>query len=878
MTFPQPGFWARTTAAALAIFLALGTPAAVGEHRVGPKTESVWELGTGAYVPADYRRQPYVGNGYLSQRLPATGTGYQGGLGETGWPLYDERYAGAHAAGFHHRSGDDEFLAALPTWSTLTLSDGADSLTPGTAVERISRYRQSLDLRGATVSTTYTWTPRAGRATRVAYDVLSHRSRQNLGLVRLRVTPSWSGRLDVSGLFDGAGARRTTPVARSAGEVTVAAEGSGRRITETAALVAGPGTRFADRKAVLPQSTPQTAGERVGIEVEAGRTYEVVKYIGVAATPTAARGTVTEARRAGLPRLMREHRAAWAELWRPTPLTPGRDDLQKSTNSALYALYSSVRAGQPWSLGPSGLSSDNYAGQIYWDADTWMFPALLATHPELARSVVEYRYRTLGQARRNAAAVGRKGGVWPWTAGPSGLCSGIGPCKDYQDHLQNEIALAQWQFYAATGDAKWLRERGFPVLSAVADFWADRAVKGADGKYHVNKVSGADEYAHGVDDHALTNGGAIVALRHAAQAARRLGKPVPTAWEEVAEQLYVPQEADGSHPEYAGYKGQKIKQADTVLLTYPYGYVTDPVAAQADLDRYAPVTDPDGPAMTDSAHAVIAAQVGADGCQTDTYLERSYRPFVKGPFLQFSEARGDKAGDNAGAPAFTFLTGAGGFLQTLPYAIGGLRWDADALRLDPVLTPGLSHGVRLEHIAWQGRDLAVRVGARTTDITLRSGPSMTVRLPDGAHPLKVGGTLTTPTRRPDLAATDNLARCRPASAVSETAGGYAEAAVDGSTATAWTATLPRSALTVRLAEPSRVTHAEVVFGAGRPDSVRLEGRAPDGSWRPLTADTAAPESGTLRMAVAAPGAVREVRLIAESATTPATVSELRLMR
>ncbi|GAA1358680.1 hypothetical protein GCM10009612_29420 [Streptomyces beijiangensis] len=859
--------------------MACATPGAAADSRpLSQRADSVWELTTSTYTPAEYRSQPYVGNGYLSQRIPATGTGYQGGLGETGWPLYDERYAGAFAAGFYHRGDDDEFLAALPTWSTLTVSDGADSLTPGTSADRISSYRQSLDLSAATVSTAYTWTPRPGRAVRVAYDVLSHRSRQNLGLVRLRVTPSWSGRLDVTGVFDGAGARRTTAVSRSAGQVTVAAEGSGQRITESAALVAGEGTAFADRTAVLPDGAPQTAGERVGIDVTAGETYEVVKYVGVAATPETAHQAVAAARKAGLPRLLTEHRTAWAELWRPTPVTPGRDDLQRATNSALYSLYSSVREGQSWSLGPSGLSSETYAGQIYWDADTWMFPALLATHPELARSVVEYRYRTLDQARRNAVAVGRKGGVWPWTAGPSALCSGIGPCKGYQDHLQSEIALAQWQFYAATGDLKWLRERGFPVLAAIADFWADRAVRGADGKYHVKGVSGADEYAHGVDDHALTNGGAVVALRHAAEAAHLLGEPVPAAWTEVADQLYVPQDADGSHPEYAGYQGQKIKQADTVLLTYPYGYVTDPAVAQADLDRYAPVTDPDGPAMTDSVHAVIAAQIGAPGCQTDTYLERSYRPFVKEPFLQFSEARGDKAGDNAGAPAFTFLTGAGGFLQTLPYGIAGLRWDPDSLRLDPMLTPGLSQGVRLDHLSWQGRDLAVRIGARTTHITLRSGPPMSVQLPDGKHEMRAGDTITTETRRPDLTPTDDLARCRPAAADSETAGGYAQAAVDGSTATAWTATAPRSALTLWLAKPVRIAHAEVVFGSGRPDTVRLEGRTGAGGWRSLTPDTAVPSSGTLSLASDTPALVSQVRLVARSAGTPAEVSELRLMR
>ena len=78
------------------------------------------------------------------------------------------------------------------------------------------------------------------------------------------------------------------------------------------------------------------------------------------------------------------------------------------------------------------------------------------------------------------------------------------------------------------------------------------------------------------------------------------------------------------------------------------------------LDYYAPLTDPDGPAMTDAIHAVDAAQIGEPGCATHTYLMRSIRPFVRDPFAQFTEARGDKAGAQdplAGSPAYNFLTG-----------------------------------------------------------------------------------------------------------------------------------------------------------------------------------------------------------------------------
>ena len=99
--------------------------------------------------------------------------------------------------------------------------------------------------------------------------------------------------------------------------------------------------------------------------------------------------------------------------------------------------------------------------------------------------------------------------------------------------------------------------------------------------------------------------------------------------------------------------------------------------------------------MTDAMHAIDAAQIGEPGCATNTYLMRSIEPFVREPFAQFAEARGDKAGAQdplAGSPAHNFLTGAGGFLQAFTYGLTGLRWRADRVHLDPMLPPQLAAG------------------------------------------------------------------------------------------------------------------------------------------------------------------------------------------
>ena len=236
----------------------------------------------------------------------------------------------------------------------------------------------------------------------------------------------------------------------------------------------------------------------------------------------------------------------------------------------------------------------------------------------------------------------------------------------------------------------------------------------SDGSYSIKKVAGPDEYSNGVDDGVFTNAGAALALRNATRAAAILGEKAPANWTVIADHLRMPFDAQNqAFLQYDGYEGTQIKQADTVLLLYPLEWPMSTQVAADTLDYYAPRTDPDGPAMTDAIHAVDAAQIGEPGCATHTYLMRSIRPFVRDPFAQFTEARGDKAGAQdplAGSPAYNFLTGSGGFSQVFTFGLTGLRWREDRVHLDPMLPPQLSSGVTLKGLHWRGRtfDIADR--------------------------------------------------------------------------------------------------------------------------------------------------------------------------
>ncbi|MGI4833426.1 MAG: glycoside hydrolase family 65 protein [Janthinobacterium lividum] len=372
------------------------------------------------------------------------------------------------------------------------------------------------------------------------------------------------------------------------------------------------------------------------------------------------------ARLEGKQRLLAFHRRAWQELWRSDIQIAGDAQAQQDVHSMLYHLYSFSRAGTDFSPSPMGLSGLGYNGHVFWDADTWMFPALAVLHPEIAKSLVEYRFRRLDQARRNAQAHGYQGAMFPWESADTGVeetpvWALSGP---FEHHISACVALAAWQYYCVSQDKTWLREKGWPILSATADFWASRVERNGPGHYDIKNVVASDEWAENVDNDAFTNGAARVNLQNAAAAARLLGLPANRDWALVAQNIPILRLPDGTIQEHAAYHGEGIKQGDVNLLAYPLGIVTDPAQVRKDLTYYETRVPNEGtPAMTQAIFALLYARLG-NGDKAQHFFQDAYLPNLLPPFRVLAETKG---GTNP-----YFATGAGGVLQAVLMGFGGL--------------------------------------------------------------------------------------------------------------------------------------------------------------------------------------------------------------
>ncbi len=737
----------RISAVLNALFFLVAAATARGE------TAASFRLSAGledlpAYFPA------YLANGYISTLTDPRGTeatrSYVVGL-------------------MDYAAGDISRPAAVPGWTEIDFSSGPAG--PGQAwlnraplnERRFKDYRQTLDLHEATLTTSYRYLDR-GRETAVEVTTLVSEASPHLGASRFKISPDYDGVVQLSfaltvwaphaprfALGQMSGPEMEEAVAANGLSLEPRAPATSDRealwypgYTEVRASEGDSGSQslWLDGQAeqglpmamaaavALPEGVPPETvtlhrdryrlALDVSLKVERGRTYVFTKF--VAASRAGWGGNATddlalarEARNRGFARLLDEHRAAWDALWQSDILIEGDAKAQQVAHSELYYLLASATADTAWSPGPCGLTLC-YAGHVFWDADTWIFPALLLLHPERAKPVVAFRERTLDAARQRARQRGFEGAMYPWESDPENGSEQT-PHSAYvlgetEIHVNADVAIAQWQYYLATHDRDWLRAHGWPVIREVARFWASRATYDARGhRYEITHVNSVAESNTDIPNDTFTNVSAAKALSIATAAARVLGeRPVPL-WSRIARGLYIPVAPGGQRhlpfdPAVPGASDEDFGGGPMALLFLP----SLDLAMGEELRRndYEHGIRPSSVARVAAASMAIAPRsIAADtiGSEPDAaawFATNFTGGTLKPPF----NVRTETARNNVGY----FLTGSGGYVQSLIYGFSGLRIREPGLiqAYAPVL-PASWTSLTLRNLSFRGQRLDIRI-------------------------------------------------------------------------------------------------------------------------------------------------------------------------
>uniref|UniRef100_A0A8B9GM55 Protein-glucosylgalactosylhydroxylysine glucosidase n=1 Tax=Astyanax mexicanus TaxID=7994 RepID=A0A8B9GM55_ASTMX len=377
--------------------------------------------------------------------------------------------------------------------------------------------------------------------------------------------------------------------------------------------------------------------------------------------------------------LQTSHQRAWAELWLDSRVElAGPLPLSRAVIGCMFYLLSAFpslkEAPSPFGgVSPGGLSNggqgQDYWGHVFWDQDTWMYPSIALFYPKLAKAVLDYRVSTIEGAKSNAQQQGFKGLKFPWESAVSG--QEVCPEDIYgqqEIHINGDVTFAFQQYFYLTRDLDLFKSgRGSEVVWGVADYWVSRVTWNPEDKsYHLKGVMPPDEYYYNVDNSVYTNIVAKNSLQFAVELAGLLQHPAPPEWQEVADKLKIPFDSDLKyHPEFDGYrKGSPVKQADAVLIGFPLGVSMSPEVRRNDLEWYAAVTDPNGPAMTWGMFAVGWLELG-EAEKAQQLIEKCFKN-IQGPFQVWSES-------SDGSGAVNFLTGMGGFLQAMLFGYTGFR-------------------------------------------------------------------------------------------------------------------------------------------------------------------------------------------------------------
>lgn len=265
-----------------------------------------------------------------------------------------------------------------------------------------------------------------------------------------------------------------------------------------------------------------------------------------------------------------------------------------------------------------------------------------------------------------------------------------------------------------------------------------------------------------------------------------------------------------------------VSRARTRLARLLLTVATEPEPL-ADLEYYSGKTSAAGPAMTYSNYGIVASAVSETGCEAHTRTQQAFAPYIR-TYTQFSEQQQDVYSEASPFnPAYTFLTGHGGFLQSFTHGLTGYRTRTNTFYLDPSLFPQLADGVTVRGMHFHGARLDVSVGGTNSSVTHVNGTeSITVQLSErnplaGNYTLAPGQTLVFPTRRTDATLTSpgNLAQCKNATSEQEfVKGQFAYGAIDGSNATLWSplnASTPATLL-IDLGEPFNISSLHVNWG------------------------------------------------------------------
>ncbi|MCC3779363.1 glycoside hydrolase family 65 protein, partial [Streptomyces sp. UNOB3_S3] len=446
--------------------------------------------------------------------------------------------------------------------------------------------------------------------------------------------------------------------------------------------------------------------------------------------------------------LAAEQRAYLEDFWAGSDVeVDGDAEIQQAVRFALFHVLQTGARGEARALPAKGLTGPGYDGHCFWDTETFVLPVLTYTAPQAVEQALRWRYNTLPEAQERARQLGLAGSAFPWRTINGSECSGYWPAGTAAFHINADIADAVVRYTRATCDDPFEREVGLPLLVETARLWRSLGHHDHHGDFHIDGVTGPDEYSAIADDNVYTNLMAQHNLREAAAAAERhpdlaaalgVDDEETAAWRDAATRMTLPyntelevhEQSEGftrhqlwdftrtraeqyplllNFPYFDLYRKQVIKQADLVLAMCLRGDAFTPEQKARNFAYYEQLTVRDS-SLSACGQAVMAAEVG--------HMRLAYDYVGEAAMMDLSDLEGNtRDGIHIASLAGTWFA--------LVIGFGGMREDDGLIAFNPRLPEQL--GRLAFTVQFRQRRVRVEITGTTATYTLLDGDSLDIR-------------------------------------------------------------------------------------------------------------------------------------------------------
>lgn len=412
-----------------------------------------------------------------------------------------------------------------------------------------------------------------------------------------------------------------------------------------------------NRRLSVHHSLTVAQGDTVTLEKIVWVTHRSDKSLSQASFARSALADLKVCAARGYNALLESSSYAWKDVWLDArvEVTSAEHQDQIALDYAVWHLTTMTPAhDERSSIAAKGLTGEGYKGHVFWDTEIFLLPFHLFTRPQVARSLLRYRWLNLSGAREKARRNGWPGALFPWESAASGqeetpefaainirtgtrqkVASALA-----EHHIVADIAWAVVAYWQATHDDAFMRNEGLTLLVETATFWMGRATE-IKGRLEIHDVIGPDEYTEHVNNNAYTN---YLAWHNVASACRFMAMfgREDAGFTQNAKQflarLWLPEpRTDGVIPQddsfmakpaidLSRYKAkagkqtilldysraevnemQILKQADVVMLNYLLPERFTPQQCVANLAFYEPRTIHDS-SLSKAIHGIVTAR------------------------------------------------------------------------------------------------------------------------------------------------------------------------------------------------------------------------------------------------------------------------------